>query len=200
MYGRSAAVITRFFVFLLLHQEPVRSRRSMYEICLHNGVHVEIFRVLFAFWFTAYEVLACQMQSEAPPATQLDLAHLRASIDGKRPSSIIQHHPLTVGPRPATSHLAWPIAGFSASAVGQYTGAASLADVLLGMLFCLGASVTFTDGVKLMVGRPRPNYAALRALVEFGGKAMSSFKVRWSRGSADASSFKSRGCARRLPL
>eukprot|EP00903_Cladosiphon_okamuranus_P020896 g19189.t1 len=59
---------------------------------------------------------------------------------------------------------------------GQYRGAASLADVILGVLFCLGVSVTVTDGIKLMVGRPRPNYAALRALVEFGGKEMSSFK------------------------
>eukprot|EP00752_Nemacystus_decipiens_P006027 g5443.t1 len=59
---------------------------------------------------------------------------------------------------------------------GQYRGAASLADVVLGMLFCLGVSVTVTDGIKLVVGRPRPNYAALRALVEFGGKGMSSFK------------------------
>lgn len=67
---------------------------------------------------------------------------------------------------------------FSSSTVGQYRGAASLADVVLGMLFCLGVSVTVTDAIKLMVGRPRPNYSALRALVEFGGKGMSSFKVR----------------------
>lgn len=50
--------------------------------------------------------------------------------------------------------------------------------MILGMLFCLAFSVTLTDGIKLMVGRPRPNYSALRALVEFGGKGMSSYKVR----------------------
>lgn len=86
-------------------------------------------------------------------------------------------------PHPVPSRLFWAIAGIVAFAVGQYRGAASLADVILGMLFCLGVSVTVTDGIKLMVGRPRPNYAALRALVEFGGKGMSSFKVRCSRRS-----------------
>lgn len=38
-----------------------------------------------------------------------------------------------------------------------------------------------------MVGRPRPNYAALRALVEYGGTGASSFKVKWvsfARGAA----------------
>ncbi|CAM9523922.1 unnamed protein product, partial [Pylaiella littoralis] len=60
--------------------------------------------------------------------------------------------------------------------LGLYRGAASLADVFLGMLFCLSVSVTLTDGIKLMVGRPRPNYAALRALVDYGGSSMASYK------------------------
>lgn len=47
--------------------------------------------------------------------------------------------------------------------------------MILGMLFCLGLTFSVTSGMKLMIGRPRPNYAALRALVEFGGEDM---KVR----------------------
>lgn len=97
-------------------------------------------------------------------------------FEGKRPIATI-HYPPTFAPLPAPPRLS-PSRVLTAPAVGQYRGAASLADVILGMLFCLGVSVTVTDGIKLMVGRPRPNYSALRALVEFGGKEMSSFKVR----------------------
>ena len=75
--------------------------------------------------------------------------------------------------------------------------------MILGMLFCLGVSVTVTDGIKLMVGRPRPNYAALRALVEFGGEGMSSFKVRCSRRPGLDGRYVRLiircGCARRSP-
>ncbi|CAM9307849.1 unnamed protein product, partial [Scytosiphon promiscuus] len=59
---------------------------------------------------------------------------------------------------------------------GLHRGATNLADVSLGLLFCLALSATLTDGIKLMVGRPRPNYSALRALVEYGGSGASSFK------------------------
>lgn len=59
----------------------------------------------------------------------------------------------------------------------MYKGVGTCADVLLGLLFSLGLCVTLTDGIKKGVGRPRPNFSALQALVEYGGSSMSGFKV-----------------------
>ncbi len=101
------------------------------------------------------------------------------SFFGPVPSMV--RSPFHHRPSYLTPPLSFPSLPFSsllyATPVGQYRGAASLPDVVLGLLFCLSFSVTLTDGIKLMVGRPRPNYAALRALVEFGGESAASFKV-----------------------
>lgn len=59
----------------------------------------------------------------------------------------------------------------------MYKGVGTFADVLLGLCFSLGLCLTVTDGIKKGVGRPRPNYFALRALAEYGSSAMSDFKV-----------------------
>lgn len=59
----------------------------------------------------------------------------------------------------------------------------TLSELLLGLGLCLGLAVTLTDGIKIAVGRPRPNYFALRAVMEYSGGRLSSLKVRplWTK-------------------
>lgn len=54
----------------------------------------------------------------------------------------------------------------------------TLPDALLGLTFSLGLCVVVTVAIKKAVGRPRPNWAALRALVTYGGSAYSDLAVR----------------------
>lgn len=59
-----------------------------------------------------------------------------------------------------------------------YRGASTLPELLLGLGLCLGLAATVTDGIKKGVGRPRPNYFALRAAMDYSGGRLSSLKVR----------------------
>lgn len=61
-----------------------------------------------------------------------------------------------------------------------YRGFGTSADAFLGLVFALGFTIVLTDGVKLLVGRPRPNYAALQALAAFNADKASDFQVRQS--------------------
>ena len=45
-------------------------------------------------------------------------------------------------------------------------------DTLLGLLFSIALTTTITDVIEVLVGRPRPNYFALRALVEYGSSEL----------------------------
>ncbi|CAM9817727.1 unnamed protein product, partial [Sphacelaria rigidula] len=56
---------------------------------------------------------------------------------------------------------------------GKYRAVGTLPDALLGLTFSLGLCVVVTVAIKKAVGRPRPNWAALRALVTYGGSAYS---------------------------
>ena len=51
---------------------------------------------------------------------------------------------------------------------GVWSGTGTFVDQFLGLVFCLGLCFMVTDLIKMMVGRPRPNYFSLRALVEYG--------------------------------
>lgn len=51
-------------------------------------------------------------------------------------------------------------------------------DVLLGLGVCLALAHLLNDGIKKGVGRPRPNYFALRAVVDYSGGKLTSIKVR----------------------
>ncbi|CAM9310382.1 unnamed protein product, partial [Laminaria digitata] len=57
-----------------------------------------------------------------------------------------------------------------------YRGVSTLSELLLGLGLCLGLALTLTDGIKKGVGRPRPNYFALRAAMEYSGGRLSSLK------------------------
>ena len=54
----------------------------------------------------------------------------------------------------------------------------TLSELLLGLGLCLGLAVTLTDGIKKGVGRPRPNFFALRAVMDYSEGRLSSLKVR----------------------
>eukprot|EP00904_Undaria_pinnatifida_P004727 jgi/Undpi1/14255/HiC_scaffold_9.g03904.m1 len=49
-------------------------------------------------------------------------------------------------------------------------------DVLLGLGVCLALAHLLNDGIKKGVGRPRPNYFALRAVVDYSGGKLTSIK------------------------
>ncbi|CAN0327446.1 unnamed protein product, partial [Ectocarpus fasciculatus] len=121
---------------------------------------------LGAEWCTASDLSSCAIQSESGCCKEMKA--------GKAPHQTVDEVQLWF------VYFAIPAAFVAVRQVltklGLYRGAASLADVILGLVFCLGFSVTLTDAIKFMVGRPRPNYAALRALVEYGGSNMLSFK------------------------
>ena len=42
-------------------------------------------------------------------------------------------------------------------------------DAFLGLLLSLVLCVLVTGAIKVLVGRPRPNYFALQALIRYGG-------------------------------
>ncbi|CAN0493078.1 unnamed protein product, partial [Ectocarpus sp. 8 AP-2014] len=121
-----------------------------------------------AEWCTASDLSSCAIQSESGCCKEMQA--------GKSPHETVDEFQLWF------VYFVIPAAFVAVREVltklGLYRGAASLADVILGLVFCLGLSVTLTDAIKFMVGRPRPNYAALRALVEYGGSNMMSLKVR----------------------
>ncbi|CAM9534118.1 unnamed protein product [Ectocarpus sp. 6 AP-2014] len=123
---------------------------------------------LGAEWCTASDLSSCAIQSESGCCKEMQA--------GKSPHETVDEFQLWF------VYFVIPAAFVAVRQVltklGLYRGAASLADVILGLVFCLGLSVTLTDAIKFMVGRPRPNYAALRALVEYGGSNMMSLKAK----------------------
>ncbi|CAM9337670.1 unnamed protein product [Ascophyllum nodosum] len=52
---------------------------------------------------------------------------------------------------------------------GRWKGSGSFMDAFLGLLFCFVLCFFVTDVIKVLVGRPRPNYFALHALIQYGG-------------------------------
>ena len=52
---------------------------------------------------------------------------------------------------------------------GRWKGSGSSMDAFLGLLFSLALCVLVTGAIKVFVGRPRPNYFALHALIQYGG-------------------------------